>query len=80
MDTMTRQRRRFTPQQKAEAIALCQSEGLAIQEAASRLGIHPSCLGRWLRQAGIEVVALYWTGLAPCIINPGRVGQGSASV
>jgi hypothetical protein len=27
-----------------------------------------------------EVVALYWTGWTPEIINSGRVGQGSASV
>lgn len=51
---MTRHRRRFTPQQKAEAIALCQSEGLTILEASKRLGIHPTCLGRWLKQAGID--------------------------
>jgi transposase-like protein len=54
MNTMTRQRRRFTPQQKAEAIALCQSEGLTILEASKRLGIHATCLGRWIRQAGID--------------------------
>ena len=51
---MTRHRRRFTPEQKAEAIALCQSEGLTILEASKRLGIHPTCLGRWIRQAGID--------------------------
>lgn len=51
---MTRQRRRFTPQQKAEAIALCQGEGLTILEASKRLGIHATCLGRWIRQAGID--------------------------
>jgi transposase-like protein len=54
MNTMTRQRRRFTPQQKAEAIALCKSEGLPILEASKRLGIHATCLGRWIRQAGID--------------------------
>jgi transposase-like protein len=51
---MTRQRRRFIPQQKPEATALCQSEGLTILEASKRLGIHATCLGRWIRQAGIE--------------------------
>ena len=54
MNTMTRQRRRFTPQQKAEAIALCQREGLTILEASKGLGIHAVCLGRWIRQAGID--------------------------
>jgi transposase-like protein len=57
MNTMTRQRRRFTLQQKAEAIALCQSEGLTILEASKRLGIHATCLGRWIRQAGIDAEA-----------------------
>ena len=51
---MTRQRRRFTPQQKVEAIALYQSEGPTILEASKRLGIHATCLGRWIRQAGID--------------------------
>jgi hypothetical protein len=27
-----------------------------------------------------EVVALYWTGWTPEVVNSGRVGQGSASV
>ena len=54
MNTMTRQRRRFTPQQKAEAIALCQSERLTILEASKRLGIHSTCLGRWIRQTEID--------------------------
>jgi transposase-like protein len=54
MNTMPRKRRRFTPQQKAEATALCQSEGLTILEASKRLGIHATCLGRWIRQAGID--------------------------
>jgi transposase-like protein len=54
MDAMTRQRRRFTPQRKAEAIALCHNEGLTIEEASKRLGLHPTCLGRWVRQAGID--------------------------
>jgi transposase-like protein len=51
---MARQRRRFTPQQKAEAIALCQREELTILEASKRLGIHATCLGRWIRQAEID--------------------------
>lgn len=51
---MTRQRRRFTPQQKAEAIALCQSEGPTILAASKRIGSHATCLGRSIRQAGID--------------------------
>jgi len=34
-----------------------------------------ACLERW-----IEVGAFYWTALAPDIVNPGRVEQGSTSV
>lgn len=52
---MTRKHRRFTPQQKAEAIDLCQSEELSILAVSKRLGIHATCLGRWIRQAGIDV-------------------------
>jgi transposase-like protein len=51
---MTRLRLRFPPQQWAEAIALRQGEGLTIWEASKRLGIHATCLGRWIRQAGID--------------------------
>jgi transposase-like protein len=51
MDTMTRQRRRFTSEQKAEAVGLCLSEHLSILEASKRLGVHASCLGRWVKQA-----------------------------
>jgi transposase len=54
MITMTRQRRRFTAQQKAETIAICQNEGLTILEATKRLGIHATCLGRSIRQTEIE--------------------------
>jgi transposase-like protein len=54
MNTMTRLRLRFPPQQWAEAIALRQGEGLTIWEASKRLGIHATCLGRWIRQAGID--------------------------
>ena len=54
MDTMNRQRRRFTTEQKAEAVGLCLSEHLTILEASKRLGVHASCLGRWVKQAQID--------------------------
>ena len=59
---MTRQRRRFTPQQKAEVISLCQSEGLTILETSKRIGIHATCLGRWIRQAEIDAQGPTKTG------------------
>lgn len=51
---MNRQRRRFTTEQKAEAVGLCLSENLSILEASKRLGVHASCLGRWVKQAQID--------------------------
>ena len=54
IDTMNRQRRRFTTEQKAEAVGLCLSEHLSILEASKRLGVHASCLGRWVKQAQID--------------------------
>ena len=54
IDTMNRQRRRFTTEQKAEAVGLCLRENLSILEASKRLGVHASCLGRWVKQAQID--------------------------
>jgi len=51
---MNRQRRRFTTEQKAEAVGLCLRENLSILEASKRLGVHASCLGRWVKQAQID--------------------------
>ncbi len=62
MITMTRQRRRFTAQPKAEAIALRQNDGLTILEASKRLGIHATCLGRWIRQTEIDAQGPTKTG------------------
>jgi transposase-like protein len=50
----TKTRRRFTAQQKAEAIELCLQEGLSCNAVAHRLGLHSSSLARWLRQARID--------------------------
>ena len=57
---MTRQRRRFTALQKAEAIALGQKEGLTILEVSKRLGIHATCLGSGskLEARSIKMVAV----------------------
>jgi transposase len=50
----TRSRRRFTAQQKQEAVELCLSEGLSCQAAAERLGLPGRCLARCVRQARID--------------------------
>jgi transposase-like protein len=50
---MTRQCRRVTPHQIAEAIALFKSRGVTIPKTSKHLGIHPTYLGLWRKQAGI---------------------------
>jgi transposase len=50
-DQPTKTRRRFTAQQKAEAVALCLSEGLSCTAVAQRLGLPNSSLAKWVRQA-----------------------------
>ncbi|MFY8149360.1 MAG: transposase [Prochlorococcaceae cyanobacterium] len=47
-------RRRFTTQQKAEAVELCLQECLSCNVLAQRLGLPSSSLARWVRQARID--------------------------
>ena len=54
MNSPTKTRRRFTAQQKAEAVELCLQEGLSCNAVAQRLGLHSSSLARWVRQARID--------------------------
>ena len=54
MTNPTRTRRRFTAQQKAEAVELCLQEGLSCNAVAERLGLPTSSLARWVRQARID--------------------------
>jgi transposase-like protein len=52
IDELTHQdQRRFTVQQKAEAVALCLQERLSCNAEAQRLGLPSSSLARWERQA-----------------------------
>ncbi len=46
--------RRYSDEQKAEAIDFCLKENLSCAKAAQRLGLHPSILNRWLRQYRID--------------------------
>ncbi len=55
MTNPTRSRRRFTAQQKAEAVELCLQEGLSCNTVAQRLGLPSSSLARWVRQARIDL-------------------------
>jgi transposase len=45
-----RNRRRFTPEFKAEAVALVEASGGNIAAVAKELGIYDSSLGNWVRQ------------------------------
>ena len=46
--------RRYSDEQKAEAIDFCLNENLTCAKAAQRLDLHPSILLRWLRQYWID--------------------------
>ena len=54
MTNPTSTRRRFTAQQKAEAVEHCLQEGLSCNAVAERLGRPSSSLARWVRQARID--------------------------
>ena len=54
MTTPTKPRRRFTAQQKAEAVELCLQEDLSCNAVAHRLGLPLSSLARWVRQGRID--------------------------
>lgn len=47
---MGRNRRKFTPEFKAEAVALVEASGGNIASVAKELGIYDSTLGNWVRQ------------------------------
>lgn len=54
MTNPTRTHRRYTAQQKAEAVELCLQEGLSCNAVAEWLGLPTSSLARWVRQARID--------------------------
>jgi transposase-like protein len=54
MTKPTKTRRRFTAQQRQEAVELCLSEGLSCTAVAQRLGLPNSSLAKWVRQARID--------------------------
>ena len=45
----TQKKRTFTEEFNRDAVSLIQREGYTLKDAASRLGIHPSVLGKWKR-------------------------------
>lgn len=50
----SRNRRQFTPEFKAEAVALVEAAGGNIAQVAKELKIYDSTLGNWVRQAREE--------------------------
>jgi transposase len=49
--TSSRPRRMFTPEFKAEAVAMVEASGGQIAKVARELGIFDSSLGNWVREA-----------------------------
>jgi len=54
MTNPTKTSRRFTAQQKADAVALSLNEGLSCKAVAQRLGLPNSSLAKLVRQARID--------------------------
>ncbi len=50
----TRNRRKFTPEFKAEAVEMVEATEGNIAQVARELGIYDSTLGNWVRQAKAE--------------------------
>lgn len=49
-----RKRRRFTPQQKAQAVEIVRTSGKSVSEVARDLDLTASALGAWVKQAEID--------------------------
>jgi transposase len=49
-----RKRRRFTPQQKAQAVEIVRTSGKSVTEVARDLDLTASALGAWVKQAEID--------------------------
>jgi transposase len=54
MSSSSRGRRKFTPEFKAEAVAMVEESDGKIAQVAKELGIYDSSLGNWVRQAREE--------------------------
>ncbi len=52
-----RKRRKFTPEQKAEAVRMARDSGLSIAQVAQNLDLTESALRHWIKQAEIDTTA-----------------------
>ena len=51
---LRRQRRKFTPEFKAEAVRLCSEPGRSICKVAKNLDLNKTVLRAWVRQAAVD--------------------------
>jgi transposase len=49
-----RKRRKFTPEQRAQAVKIVRESGKSIREVAGELDLPASSLSRWVTQAGVD--------------------------
>ena len=49
-----KKRRRFTPEQKAQAVRIVRESDKPIRQVAEELDVPASSLGRWLQQADVD--------------------------
>ena len=49
-----KKRRRFTPEQKAQAVRIVRESGKSIRQVAEELDVPASSLGRWQQQADVD--------------------------
>jgi transposase len=49
-----RKKRQFTAEQKAEAVKIVKESGKPINQVAKEMGLTPSALGNWVKQAKID--------------------------
>jgi len=49
-----RKRRKFTPEYKAEVVRLCQQPGKSPNSVSIELGLTPSAVMNWVRQATVD--------------------------
>jgi transposase len=51
---MTKEKKKYTPEFKMDAVRLVTEQGYKTSEAARNLGIHPGVLNRWKKEMTLE--------------------------